>query len=391
MPETGTRLQRAAGELAEPWRTWRAQRHPAELLHLDTAAAGRSSAATLRAAAAHAEREAAVGAYVAEAAAQPVLAAGRAALARLLGVQPGGVAFVESAWAALESLLTAWPLQPGDAVAVAPSEWGPNLASFGHHGLRPVELAVHADGSIDLRELEALLAAAPPAFVHLVHVASHRCLVQPVAEAAALCRAAGVPLWVDAAQALGHVDTATGADVQYATSRKWLTGPRGVGLLAVSDRWWDTLQIRTSPLALASAPDGTPPVRLLESHEANVPGRVGLATAVQEFTDAGPERVWSRLVEVGSLTRESLTGLPGWEVLPAGGVSSAITALRPTAGQDVRDIRSRLLAGHGIVTTAGEPARAPGEMTGPLLRVSPHVDCTAEELGLLRDALLATP
>ena len=59
-----------------------------------------------------------------------------------------------------------------------------------------------------------------------------------------------MPLWVDAAQALGHVDTACGADVLYATSRKWLTGPRGVGLLAVSDRWWDTLQVRTSPLAV---------------------------------------------------------------------------------------------------------------------------------------------
>jgi hercynylcysteine S-oxide lyase len=53
--------------------------------------------------------------------------------------------------------------------------------------------------------------------------------VQPVAAAAALCRAAGVPLWVDAAQALGHVDAACGADAVYATSRKWLTGPRGVG------------------------------------------------------------------------------------------------------------------------------------------------------------------
>jgi pyridoxal 5-phosphate dependent beta-lyase len=383
------RKQQPAGELAGSWRAWREQRPPAGVVHLDSAAAGRCSAATLRAAAAQAEREAVVGAYVAEAEAEPVLSACRAGLARLLGVPPGGVAFVESASAALQSLLTAWPLQPGDAVAVAPGEWGPNLASFGHHGLQPVALAVHADGSIDLRALEALLAATPPAFVHLVHVASHRSLVQPVAEAAALCRAAGVPLWVDAAQALGHADTQTGADVQYATSRKWLTGPRGVGLLAVSDRWWDTLQIRTSPLALAMAPAGTPPVRQLESHEANVPGRVGLATAVREFLDAGPERVRARLAEVGSLTSEALTGLPGWEVLPAAGVPSAITALRPLAGQDVAATRSRLLRGHGIVTTAEDPARAPGEMTGPLLRVSPHVDCTAGDLALLREALLA--
>jgi len=389
MPEADVRPPGTAGSLAEPWRRWHRQRPPAQVLHLDSAAAGRCSTATLRAAAAHAEREAAVGAYVAEAEAQPVLEAGRAGLARLLGVRPEGIAFVESATAALETLLTSWPLQPGDAVAVLPSEWGPNLAAFGHHGLRLTELVTRGDGTVDLGSLEAVLAASPPALVHLTQVASHRCLVQPAAEAAALCRAAGVPLWVDAAQALGHVDTACGADVLYATSRKWLTGPRGVGLLAVSDRWWDTLQVRTSPLAVGSVRPGTPPVRLLESHEANVAGRIGLCTAVREHLDTGPRNVWLRLAKVGELTREALAGLPGWAVLGPGGASSAITALRATAGQDIGGTRSRLLAAHGIVTTAQIPARAPREMTEPLLRVSPHVDCTPEDLERLREALLA--
>jgi pyridoxal 5-phosphate dependent beta-lyase len=132
----------------------------------------------------------------------------------------------ESTSAALAALLAAWPLRAGDTVAVAPSEWGPNLATFEHRGLRVTELAVHGDGTIDLEYLRCLLAGAPPAFVHLTQVASHRALVQPAAEAAALCRAAGVPLWIDAAQALAHADTACGADVLYGTGRKWLTGPR---------------------------------------------------------------------------------------------------------------------------------------------------------------------
>ena len=133
---------------------------------------------------------------------------------------------------------------------------------------------------------------------------------------------------------------------------------------------------------------GTPPVRLLESHEANVPGRVGLATAVRVYLAAGPPDVWQRLAEVGSQTRAALGDLPGWAVAGPGGGSSAITALRATAGQDVAATRARLLAEHGIVTTAEVPARAPGDMTEPLLRISPHVDCTAGELRLLRDALL---
>ena len=94
------------------WRWWRDRRPPARLLHLDAAAAGRSSTGTLRAAAAHAQREAETGAYVAEAEAEPVLEAGRAALGRLFGVPGRGVAFVESATAALDCLLWSWPLRP---------------------------------------------------------------------------------------------------------------------------------------------------------------------------------------------------------------------------------------------------------------------------------------
>ncbi|HEY3734617.1 MAG TPA: aminotransferase class V-fold PLP-dependent enzyme [Streptosporangiaceae bacterium] len=375
--------------LDAPWQQWRDRRPPAQRLHMDSAAAGRSSDATRRAVAAHAEREAEIGAYVAEGEADPILEAGRAELAGLLGVPPGGVAFVESGSAALASVLSAWPLEPGSAVAVAPSEWGPNLASFGHNDLKVVELAVHGDGTVDLEALEGLLAGAPPAFVHLTQVASHRGLIQPVAAVAALCRAAGVPLWVDVAQALGHVDTATGADVLYATSRKWLTGPRGVGLLAISDRWWDTLQIHASPLDLGELPEGAARVQLLESREANVAGRVGLCTAVREYLDAGPAQVQRRLAEVGALAREVLGGLPGWAVHDTGAPAAAITALRPTAGQDVREVRARLLSDHLILTTAEGLARAPREMTEPLLRISPHVDCAPEELQVLRDALAA--
>ena len=96
-----------------------------------------------------------------------------------------------------------------------------------------------------------------------------------------------------------------------------------------------------------------------------------------------------RLAEVGRQTRETLADLPGWAVPTRVGAGSAITALRATNGQDVPAARARLLDEHGIVTTAGAVPRAPREMTEPLLRISPHVDCTPEDLTRLRQALLA--
>ena len=373
----------------EDWGWWRAQRPPAQRVHLDSAAAGRSSVTTLRATAAHADREATVGAYVAQAEVGPLLDEGRAELGRLLGVPAGGVAFVPSAEAALDSLLAAWPLRPGDAVAVVPAEWGPNLHAFAHRGLRITELATDGDGAADLAALERVLADDPPAAVHLTQVTSHRALLQPVAQAAALCRAADVPLWVDAAQALGHVDTAFGADAIYAPSRKWLTGPRGVGVLGVTDRWWDRLRISASDLAASMHPAEASPLWLLEATEANVAGWVGLCTAVGEYVAVGPDRVWERLAAVGRQTREALSGLPGWTVVDPVDAGSAITALRAANGQDIGQTRERLLREYGVVTTAGAVTRAPREMTEPLLRISPHVDCTDDDLELLGQALLA--
>jgi pyridoxal 5-phosphate dependent beta-lyase len=372
---------------APDWGWWRERRPPAELLHLDSASAGRSSVETLRAAAAHALREAQLGGYVAQAEAEPVLAAGRADLGELLGVPANGVAFVESAGVALRTLLDVWPLTFGDRVAVLPSEWGPARHQFEHRGYELVPLPAEPSGLLDLAGFELLLAGqARPALVHLTQVASHRPLVQPVAAAAVLCRAAGVPLWVDAAQATGHVDTASGADAVYATSRKWLTGPRGVGVIGIAAAWWDLLRISAPELQLLSMSADAGPVRLLESAEAHVAGRVGLCNAVREFLDAGPAAGWQRLAEVGQLTRELLSDLPGWEVVePAGDV--AITALRPLAGQDVSAERRRLLDEHGIVTSAALTARAPLDMASPLLRISPHVDCTPAIIERLRKSL----
>ena len=361
--------------------TWRSARPRPAGRHLDTAACSRQSHRVLEAVAHHARHEAELGGYVAEATAGDLLQQGRSIIGGLVGMAAADVVFVESAQAALFTLLTGWQLPAGARVACLPGEYAPNAAQLRAAGLTVEQLPVDDLGRADLDGVARLLATDPPRVVHLTHVASHRGVVQPAAEVAALCRAAGVPLVLDAAQSLGHVDTDLGADVVYGTSRKWLAGPRGVGLLCVRPA------VTAALVPLLTPPDDVPPLRAFESGEAHVAGRVGLVLAVGEHLAAGPVRVRERLAGLGRAAREVLDGAAGWRVVEPLDEPTATTTLRPPDGVDVVTTRARLLTEQGVVTTAIGPQRAPGEMTGPVLRVSPHLDSTLDDLEALAAAL----
>ena len=66
---------------------------------------------------------------------------------------------------------------------------------------------------------------------------------------------------------------------------------------------------------------------------------------------------------------------------------SAITTLAPLDGADPQKVRAWLIAERRIVTTSAGIERAPLELTTPVLRISPHVDTTADDLTTFAAAL----
>jgi pyridoxal 5-phosphate dependent beta-lyase len=352
--------------------TWRAARVPVAGLHLDSAACSRQSNAVIEASATHARHEAEVGGYVAAEAAGPALAAGRAAVRALAAMPDAEVVFTTGSNHALDLLLSSW--RGARTVACPPGEYGPNLAIMAANGFAVRWLPVDELGRLLIDEAAEVLRADPPGLVHLTALASHRGVAQPVAGAVSMCHNVGVPLVVDAAQAFGHLDCAVGADVLYSSSRKWLAGPRGVGTLAVRPELFASLTPRWAPMEL---------------HEANIGARLGFSLALGEHLAAGPDVVRARLGEVGRLTRAVLAEVPGWQVVEPVDEPTSITTLRPTDGADPAPVRARLIVEHQIVTTACEVVRAPGEMDRAVLRVSPHVDGTAEDLERFAAALVA--
>src|SRR3954449_13568563 len=121
---------------------WRAARPRPAGRHLDSAACSRQSHRVLEATAHHARHEAELGGYVAEAAAEHLLQQGRSVLGGLVGMAAADVVFVESAQAALLTLLLGWRLPAGSRVACLPGEYAPNAALLRTFGLAPEPLPV---------------------------------------------------------------------------------------------------------------------------------------------------------------------------------------------------------------------------------------------------------
>ena len=373
----------AGGSLAD---RWRAARPPVAGLHLDSAACSRQSLAAIEAAAQHARNESEVGGYVAAEAAAPALDAGRVAFAALAGMPDAEVVFTTGSLNALDLLLGGWPADRR-RVACLPGEYGPNLALLAAHGFDRQLLPTLEDGRLALDDAALALDADPPDLVHLTAVGSHSGVVQPLSMIARLCRELGLPLVVDAAQALGQVDCAVGADVTYASSRKWIAGPRGVGALAVRRELMEGLHPRLA------APDwlaGSFTVaRQLEFGEANIAARVGFSMALGEHLAYGPQAVRARLAELGGASRRVLADVTGWAVVEEVDEPSAITTLAPVDGADPQAVRSWLLAERRILTTFVGVQRAPLALAGPVLRISPHVDTTADDVETFAEALIA--
>ncbi|SCD62244.1 cysteine desulfurase [Streptomyces sp. di188] len=166
-----------------------------------------------------------------------LLDAAREAAAEAVGCRPDELVFTPSGTAAVHTGIAgalAGRRRTGHHLIVSAVEHSSVLHAAEVHrdgGGTVTEVAVDRSGAV--RPSEFAGALRPDTALACLQSANHEVgTLQPVAEAAGACRAAGVPLLVDAAQSLGWGPVEGGWSLLAASAHKW-GGPSGVGLLAV--------------------------------------------------------------------------------------------------------------------------------------------------------------
>ena len=184
------------------------------------------------------QREREMGGYEAQAEHQQEIEDAYCRLADLIGAQPSELALVGSASRAFQFGLNALPLEPNDKILTSRLEYVTvfmNLLQRREAGIEIEVVPEDGQGVVDLKRLEQAIDGRTRLIV-LTHIPTHTGTVQPAEAVGRIAREHGLIYFLNATQSLGVYPLNVGessCDLMCSTSRKWLRGPRGLGMLYV--------------------------------------------------------------------------------------------------------------------------------------------------------------
>jgi selenocysteine lyase/cysteine desulfurase len=324
------------------------------------------------------------------------MAPARAAIAAALGCTPEEIAFTRGATEALQLLITGYnKLRPGDSVIYADLDYDSMQYAMNwlkdRRGVDVVRFAIPepATHANVLHAYEQVLAANPKARLLLLTHVSHRTgLAIPVAEIAAMARARGVDVIVDAAHSWGQMDFKVddlGSDFVGFNLHKWIGAPLGVGFLYIR-------KARLADIDRALADEDWPATDIrsrVHTGTYNFAAFLTILPALKWHQQIGPKAKEVRLKYLRDRWVSRVRGMRGLEILTPDepGMHAGITSFRlagKTSAADNNAIVAALRDKHGIFTV-----RRGGVAKGQCVRVSPALFNTEADVDRLAAALTA--
>ena len=298
------------------------------LIHLNNAGAGLMPTVVSDAVHAYLSHEARCGGYESAAAYAEKLREVYPLAAQLLHCQVGNVALASSATDAYARALSAVRFREGNVILTTNDDYISNQFAFlslqKRFGIRVVRADDYPGGGVIPDHLIELARKLRPVVIAVTHVPTNSGRIQPVEAFGEVAREVGAWYLVDACQSVGQMDVdavAIGADFLSLTGRKFLRGPRGTGLLYVSDRVLDAgleplfIDMRGADWMSADTylPQAT--AQRFEQWETPPALTVGLAEAIRYANQLGMPAIVERTAALMYRLRAGLGNVPGLRLL----------------------------------------------------------------------------
>jgi cysteine desulfurase / selenocysteine lyase len=314
-------------------------------------------------------------------------------LAALLGVPDSRrIAFTKNATEAL-NLAIMGAVPAGGLLAVSSLEHNsvmrPARRLEAEKGVGLIVFSCDEEGKPDPDSLSSALAARPDLLV-LTAASNVTGAITPFEEAAALCRAAGVPFLVDGSQAAGHVPIALGDTSISAfcfAGHKGLLGPEGTGGIWMAEGF-ELPPLLCGGTGSESASELQPDI-LPDRYEAgtqNAPALAGLLVAARFLSRTGLREVERRERALRDRLVDGLGGIPRLSLLGPDAASRSVPVLSLTAegispAELALELGKREIAARPGLHCAPSAHRALGTLeSGGTLRLSPGFFTTESEI-----------
>jgi len=322
--------------------------------------------------------------------------AARVRAAAFLGATPGEIVFTRGATEALQRLIMQYRhVGPGDEVMYADLDYG--AMQYAMNALAEARGATVA--TLDIPEpatRENVLAAYAAALdahprvklLLLTHLNNKTGLIVPVKELAAMARARGAGVIVDAAHSFGQVDLKMddlGADFVGCNLHKWIGAPVGIGVMYIRSG-------RLGDIERMLGDEGSTDRIDSRMHTGTTNFATTLAVpAAMDFHDAvGGAHKAARIRYLRDRWVKAVRGTPGIEIMTpddqdlVAGITSFRLNDRRSAAEN-RAIADELLERHRIFVVARS-----GLAKGDCVRVTPALYNTPDDCDRLAEALRET-
>lgn len=255
----------------------------------------------------------------------------------LLHTLPANIAFNFNATDAYAKAVSSIPFRSGDFILTTEDDYVSNYILFfslqKRFGLQIVRCNTLPSGDIDVFDLETKMLKYHPVLVSVTHIPSNSGKIQDVEQIGQLCEKYDIWYIVDACQSAGQMDidvTKIKCDFLSATGRKFLRGPRGSGLLYVSDK---ALAAGLEPLLIdmrgatwdtenSYKPSGS--ATRFELWEANYSNILGLSEAIRYAMSIGLENIRAYNLKLCQLLKEQLQTIPDIRITEEGSQTGSI-------------------------------------------------------------------